>query len=64
MTTQQGKILDNNKDQLAVLQSYSLRDLIGQVNEINNVDGGAKILREDVVTLLKEHDTFFLIYYK
>lgn len=50
------------KDNMAVLQAHSLRELIEQVNEINK--GASKILKEDIVTILKEDETFFLLYFR
>lgn len=45
------------KKAMAVLQAYSMRNLVEQVNK-------NEIQKEDIVQLVKEHDTFFLIYYK
>lgn len=50
------------KDTLAVLQSHSLRDIVDAVNANNKA--GNPILREDIVSLLKEDETYFLLYYK
>jgi hypothetical protein len=45
------------KKVMAVLQAYSMRNLVDQVNK-------NEIQKEDIVNLIKEHDTFFLIYYR
>lgn len=51
------------KERLAVLQAHSLRDLTNIVNEIN-ASGDTKILKDDIVSLLKEDNTYFLVYYR
>lgn len=50
------------KKTLAVLQTHSLRDMVGAVNTQNKTD--CPILREDIITLLKEDETYFMLYYK
>lgn len=50
------------KAKLDVLQAHSLRDLLMKVNQIN--EGDNKILKEDIVTIYKDEDTFFLLYYR
>lgn len=50
------------KKTLTVLQSHSLRDIVDAVNAQNRTDH--PILREDIVTLLKEDETYFMLYYK
>lgn len=57
------EVQDNKKQELAALTSYSLRGLVEQVNRIN-ASGESKILREDVVSVLKENEAFFLLYFK
>lgn len=52
------------KKQLAVLQAHSLRELISQVNMVNSSEREEPILREDIVKVFKEDETFFLLYYK
>lgn len=54
------------KHELAVLQAHSLRELIEKVNGINSnsFDCSKMILREDIVELVREDGTFFLLYYK
>ncbi len=49
---------------LAVLQAYSLRDLIDQVNKNNADPANTKILKDDIVQIIRMEDTFFLLYYK
>ena len=49
--------------ELAYLKSYSLRGLIESFNKYNS-EGEDIIKREDIVTILKEGDIFFLIYCK
>lgn len=50
------------KKELAVLQAHSLRELISQVNSINNGEG--TLCKEDIVQIIKEDETFFLLYFK
>lgn len=62
-------IQDNKKTKLQVLQAHSLRELVNMINDNNeaasqDLDGAQEILREDIVTILKEYDTYFLLYYK
>ncbi len=54
----------NGKKQLDFLQCHSLRGLIGMVNQHNEKYPTSPILRDDVVDILKEEDTFILLYYK
>lgn len=51
------------KTHLDVLQSESLRDIVGQVNSIND-QRPAPILKEDIVKIFNDGGTWFLIYYK
>lgn len=62
-------IQDNKKTRLQVLQAHSLRELVSIINDNNeaasqNLDGAQEILREDIVSIMKEYDTYFLLYYK
>lgn len=62
-------IQDNKKTRLQVLQAHSLRELVNMINDNNeaasqNLDGAQEILREDIVSIMKEYDTYFLLYYK
>lgn len=43
--------------QLKVLQSTSLRDLVIQVNEMG-------LQKDDILTLIKNDETFLLLYFK
>lgn len=54
--------MDNKKKTLAVLQAHSLRDIVDTINQQNKTD--FPILREDIVSLLKEDETYFMLYYK
>lgn len=51
------------KETLAVIQEHSLRNLVDHVNAINH-RGFKKILKEDIVTIFKGDDSFFLLYYE
>lgn len=51
------------KECIDVLQALSLRDLVTQINTRNSKTS-SKILREDIVDILKDEGTYFLLYYK
>jgi hypothetical protein len=55
---------DNIKQELAVLSSFSIRDIVNAINKNNADDSNQKILREDIVSIIKERDTFMLLYFK
>ena len=55
---------DNIKQELAVLSSFSIRDIVNAINKNNADDSNQKILREDIVSVIKERDTFMLLYFK
>lgn len=52
------------KRQLTVLQDHSLRGLLQQVNVINSGNEEDWILKEDIVEIIKEDETFFLVYFR
>lgn len=63
------EVQDNKKTRLSVLRAQSLRELVGMVNDNNDaahqgLDGTNYILKDDIVSVMKEHDTYFLLYYK
>lgn len=43
--------------QMAVLPSHTVRDLVAKVNKYG-------IGKDDIVTVLRENETFMLVYYK
>lgn len=45
-------------------QAHSLRELLDNVNSYNKYHLNHPILKEDIVKILKEEDTYILIYYK
>lgn len=51
------------KQHIDVLQGHSLRDIVNQVNSIND-HTPAPILKEDIVRIFNDEGTWFLIYYK
>lgn len=51
------------KETLAVIHTSSLRELVNTVNEINETTA-SKILKDDIVEVLKEEGGYFLLYYK
>lgn len=52
------------KTTLDYLQAHSLRDILMQVNVHNENYPNNPILRDDIVDIFKEEDTFILLYYK
>lgn len=52
-----------SKTQIDYFQAHSLRDLLMKVNHYNEGNPSAPILREDIVDILKEEDTYILLYY-
>ena len=52
------------KTEIGFLESHSLRDLLTQVNRHNVRNPDTPILKEDIVSILKEEDTFIMLYYK
>lgn len=48
---------------LDVLQGHSLREIVDQVNSINN-STPAPIVKDDIVRIFNDEGTWFLIYYK
>ena len=59
--------MDGKCQVMDVLQSYSLRNLIEQVNSINSAnypDTSKMILKENIVDIFKVEDMYVLIYYK
>ena len=59
--------IGNVKLELDVLQSHNLRALVQKVNDINvsnypNTD--KMILKEDIVDIIEQEGTYFLLYYK
>lgn len=51
------------KETMAVLHANSLRELVETVNSINETTP-SKILKDDIVELLREDEGYFLLYYK
>lgn len=49
---------------LKVYTSFSLRELVDFVNGVNSSNPNNKILKEDIVSLFKDGDSYFLLYYK
>lgn len=52
------------KTQVDFIQSHSLRDILLTLNKYNGTNPDTPILKEDIVTIFKEEDTFILVYYK
>lgn len=51
------------KTTLSVIRAYSLRELIEAVNHYNQTSD-TPILKDDIVSLYKDNETYFLLYYK
>lgn len=52
------------KIQMDYIQASSLRELLNKVNSHNNKYPECAILKEDIVEILKEEETFIMLYYK
>lgn len=51
------------KETLAVIHAGSLRELVNTVNSINETTA-SKILKDDIVEVMREEGGYFLLYYK
>lgn len=49
--------MKNTRQKLTALSTMSLRDLVDKINERG-------ILKENIVSIMKENDAFILFYYK
>lgn len=52
----------SKKNRMEVIQANSLRELVGIVNSYNESSERA-ICKEDIVSLLRDNDTYLLVYY-
>lgn len=52
------------KIQMDYIQASSLRELLNKVNNYNNEYPESAILKEDIVEILKEEETFIMLYYR
>lgn len=52
------------KTEISYLQDHSLRGLFEQVNTQNSLSPDTPILKEDIIQILHEEDTYILVYYK
>lgn len=52
------------KIQMDYIQASSLRELLNKVNSHNNEYPERAILKEDIVEILKEEETFIMLYYR
>lgn len=52
------------KTQIDFIEAFSLRGLINRVNVHNTECPDNPILKEDIVTVLKEEGTFIMLYYR
>lgn len=52
------------KKTMSVLLAHSLRELVETVNNINNSNESRHILKDDIVTIMKEESTYMLFYYQ
>ena len=50
------KSTKSNSSKMEILISTTIRDLVRQVNEL-------KIQRDNIITIIKDNNQFFLIYY-
>lgn len=52
------------KIQMDYIQASSLRELLNKVNSHNSEYPECAILKEDIVEILKEEETFIMLYYR
>ncbi len=52
------------KIQMDYIQASSLRELLNKVNSHNNEYPECAIQKEDIVEILKEEETFIMLYYR
>ncbi len=52
------------KIQMDYIQASSLRELLNKVNSHNNEYPECAILKDDIVKILKEEETFIMLYYR
>lgn len=57
-------MVSKQKIKMGSLHAYSLQGLVTKVNEYNTSCPDAPILKEDIVDIFKEEETFILLYYK
>lgn len=56
--------LEAVKSQIDFIEGHSLRDVIRKVNLYNLHHEDNEILKEDIVQVIKEEDTYVLLYYR
>lgn len=52
------------KTEIDYIQAHSLRDLLEAINEWNTKYPNGAILKEDIVQIMREEETYILLYYK
>ena len=52
------------KTRIDYMQATSLRELLNKVNSHNSDYPECAILKEDIVEILKEEETFIMLYYR
>ena len=55
--------MEEQKCELAIMQSHTLRGIVDAVNKYNQ-NNEDKILKEDIVDIVRQNDFFFLLYYR
>lgn len=55
--------INNEKTTISYIQGHSLWDLLLAVNNYNK-NSSTPILKEDIVNIIKEEETYILLYYK
>lgn len=56
--------MEKRKTKMGSLHAYSMQGLVTKVNEYNALYPETPILKEDIVDIRKEEETFILLYYK
>lgn len=54
----------SHKSEMDYIDAISLSELVYKVNKYNDENSDNPILKEDIVQIMKEGETFIMLYYK
>lgn len=49
---------------LDVMSGYSLSNLVAQVNQYNSMEGITPITKDDIVSIVKDEESYMLLFYR
>lgn len=58
------KVKEEVKTTINYIQGNTLRDILSTINNYNGSYPESPILKNDIVDIIKEGNTYFLLYYK